>query len=118
MFFSNTEAKIVNTYCKDFYSFCTVIDKTNVLSKIRLKVLSCYFEDLQDGINMVLNPASVVDVKVDKLKLELDFLDVEAGSRGINISGVSMLFIFNKKLTILTPIISSASGSGISQCLS
>merc|ERR1719228_2845884 len=35
---------------------------------------------------MVLNPASVVDVKVDKLKLELDFLDVEAGSRGINIS--------------------------------
>ena len=46
---------------------------------------------------MVLNPASVVDVKVDKLKLELDFLDVEAGSRGINISGVSMLFIFNKQ---------------------
>ena len=67
---------------------------------------------------MVLNPASVVDVKVDKLKLELDFLDVEAGSRGINISGVSMLFIFRTKLTILTPIISSAGGCGISQCLS
>ena len=36
---------------------------------------------------MILNPASNVSLKVDKLKLELDLLDVEAGSHGINIQG-------------------------------
>ena len=36
---------------------------------------------------MILNPASNVCLKIDKLKLELDLLDVEAGSHGINIQG-------------------------------
>ena len=46
---------------------------------------------------MILNPASNVCLKIDKLKLELDLLDVEAGSHGINIQG-KLKLIFSKKV--------------------
>merc|ERR1712156_300963 len=68
---SDTDVKIINTYVKDFFSFCTVIDQTNILNKIRLQISSCYFEDVQDGVKMILHPASEVNIQVDKLKLEL-----------------------------------------------
>jgi hypothetical protein len=84
-------------YAKNFYSFCTIIDQTNILKNLQLEVSSCYFEDIQDGIKMILNPASNVCLKIDKLKLELDLLDVEAGSHGINIQG-KVKFIFSEKV--------------------
>ena len=46
---------------------------------------------------MILNPASNVCLKIDKLKLELDLLDVDAGSHGINIQG-KVKFIFSDKV--------------------
>ena len=97
IFSSDTDVKIINTYVKDFFSFCTVIDQTNILNKIRLQISSCYFEDVQDGVKMILHPASEVNIQVDKLKLELDLLDVEMQSNGIHISGmcISMHFTPN-----------------------
>ena len=85
-------------YAKNFYSFCTIIDQTNILKNVKLEISSCYFEDIQDGIKMILNPASNVCLKIDKLKLELDLLDIEAGSHGINIQG-KVTFIFSEKDT-------------------
>ena len=84
-------------YAKNFYSFCTIIDQTNILKNVQLEISSCYFEDIQDGIKMILNPASNVCLKIDRLKLELDLLDVEAGSHGINIQG-KLKLIFSKKV--------------------
>ena len=48
---------------------------------------------------MILNPASNVCLKIDKLKLELDLLDVDAGSDGINIQGKVKFIFFEKVIT-------------------
>ena len=63
---TETKLEISNSYVANFLSFCTVLDPFNVY-KMEIKVDSCYFEDVQDGIRIVVHPASDVKLFINKL---------------------------------------------------
>ena len=80
---NETKVIVEECYIKNFLSFCTIIEPLAVL-KLDIKIFSCYFEDLQDGIKILVNPTSIANIAIDRLKLELDFLEPDnPASNGI-----------------------------------
>lgn len=80
---------------KDMFSFCSVIDQDLFCNNLNIDLRSSYFEGLQDGVKLVLNPNSQVNFNAHQLSFVLDILDPDLDSHAIYISSQGKLKMMN-----------------------